>query len=641
MSDYEEDVDIEVTETTEKKVGGQKPKAAPKGVSKFAKGKAAKIAQTKAANKKTTTKDTSVAVKGVSSTAALLSGEVSAEASGYRSCTGVLHSDPMSRDVKIGGFNLSAWSQELITDSSIELTIGRRYGLIGANGSGKTTFLKCIAAREVPVPDHIDIFLLENEAPATDMTGIEWISSQVQNEITRLETLAENLCEEFGPESLQLQQVYDDIAKLEELNPETHAAVLLHGLGFGPQMMAKPTKSMSGGWRMRVALAKALFVRPTLLLLDEPTNHLDLETCVWLENHLATYDKCLVVNSHSQDFLNSVCTNIIELTPKLKLVNWTGNYDTFIQTKHEVEVNLTKKYEKEQADIKHIKEFIASCGTFSNLVRQAKSKQKILDKMYADGLTEKPTPPPAFNFKFAECDRLAPPVMQFHDVSFAYSGKLEDALYHNVNLAIDSDSRVAIVGPNGTGKSTLLKLMVDEIQPTAGSIKRHLDIRIGRYHQHVTAELIETMNPLEFISHKYSDVRRDEEAWRGVIGRYGITGKMQKSKISHMSDGQKCRLVFCMLAVANPNMLLLDEPTNHLDMQCIDALAEAIKSFSGGVVLVSHDFRLLSQVANQIWVVDNSAVKIFGGDIRDYKKHLVEYVQKKYALGITAPKASH
>uniref|UniRef100_A0A0A9XY47 Putative ABC transporter ATP-binding protein C16H5.08c n=1 Tax=Lygus hesperus TaxID=30085 RepID=A0A0A9XY47_LYGHE len=199
-----------------------------------------------------------------------------------------------------------------------------------------------------------------------------------------------------------MMQIYEDLDKLESRSPEVYGSMLLRGLGFDAKMMGKATKDMSGGWRMRIALAKVLYIEPTLLLLDEPTNHLDLETCVWLENHLSTYDKCLIVNSHSQDFLNGVCTHIIELDRK-KLIYWTGNYDTYTRTKRELEVNQLKRYEKEQADIKHIKEFIASCGTFSNLVRQAKSKQKILDKMYAAGLTEKPTPPPSFNFRFSSC----------------------------------------------------------------------------------------------------------------------------------------------------------------------------------------------------------------------------------------------
>eukprot|EP00461_Guttulinopsis_vulgaris_P001669 UN01669 len=465
--------------------------------------------------------------------ASILASNESEKAQGesYMSCTGVLTSEKLSQDIKIDGVTLRAWSQELVTETSLEFTIGRRYGLLGANGSGKTTLLKCLANRSLPIPDHVDIFLLENEAPPSDKTAIEWISSEVRAEIERLEKQAEYLMETFGPDSQQLQQVYDDVAKLEELNPEVHAAVLLHGLGFGPKMMKKATKDMSGGWRMRVALAKALFVKPTLLLLDEPTNHLDLGACVWLENYLSTYDKCLVVNSHSQDFLNGVCTNIIEITHKGTIQYWTGNYDTYVKTKAEHETNQLKKYEKEQEDIKHIKAFIASCGTYANLVKQAKSKQKILDKMYAAGLTEKPSDPPAFNFSFAACDRLAPPVLQFHNVAFSYSGKEEDLLYKGVNLAVDMDSRVALVGPNGAGKSTLLKLMLDQIQPVRGEIKRHLDLRLGHYHQHSAELLPADLTPLEYFMQKFAHEKKDEDTWRGIIGRYGISGKLQKQKL--------------------------------------------------------------------------------------------------------------
>ena len=638
--DYDDEVqDIEIDEL-EVDDGTKSPKSpvVGKGKQKPAKGGNKGKGKGKPVNKggKTPTTPTVQTIKltGKTNAASVISAATDKADNGkesYRSSTGVLVSDPLSRDVKIDGFTLTAWSQELISDSSIEFTIGRRYGLIGANGSGKTTFLKTLASREVPIPEHIDIFLLENEAPPTNYTGIQWIAAEVKSEIDRLEALAEQICEDLGPEAPQLQIVYDDIAKLEELNPETHAATLLYGLGFGPKMMAKPTKDMSGGWRMRVALAKALFVRPTLLLLDEPTNHLDLEACVWLENYLAKYDKCLVVNSHSQDFLNGVCTNIIELDHKQKLTVWTGNYDTFINSKRDLEVNQLKKYEKEQEDIKHIKAFIASCGTYANAVRQAKSKQKILDKMYAAGLTEKPSAPPSFNFSFAECDRLAPPVLQFHKVGFAYSGKKEDLLYTDVDLAVDMDSRVALVGPNGTGKSTLLKLMMGQLNPTVGDIRRHLDLRIGHYHQHSTAVLDLEMTPLEYIQSRFPEQKKDEEVWRGLIGRYGVSGKMQKQKIGHMSDGQRSRIVFCELALANPNVLLLDEPTNHLDMAAIDALAAAIRNFKGGVVLVSHDFRLISQVADTIWLCDKGNVKPFPGDIRAYKKWLVDEVENNQA----------
>jgi len=222
---------------------------------------------------------------------------------------------------------------------------------------------------------------------------------------------------------------------------ESRAAELLFGLGFSTEMMNKKTKDLSGGWRMRVALAEALFVKPTLLLLDEPTNHLDLEACVWLEECLKKYNRILVIVSHSQDFLNGVCTNIINLRQS-KLFYYSGNYDTFVKVKSENEQNQMKQYYKQQEEIKHMKEFIASCGTYSNLVRQGKSRQKILDKMEADGLIEKVVEDKPFTFRFASCGKLPPPVLSFDDVAFAYSGNKKDALYKNLNLAVDLDSRI-------------------------------------------------------------------------------------------------------------------------------------------------------------------------------------------------------
>lgn len=547
----------------------------------------------------------------------------------YRSATGVLVSQRMAKDVKIDAFSLSAYGEVLVTDTLIELTIGRRYGLLGSNGCGKSTFLKTLASREVPIPDHIDIFFLEEEALPSEVTALQTVINTAAHEVKRLEGKAERIMETEGPESESLQEIY---AKLEDFEPskfESRSALLLHGLGFSKAMMGKETKDLSGGWRMRVALAQALLMRPSLLLLDEPTNHLDLEACVWLENYLSTYPYCLVVVSHSQDFLNGVCTNIIHLTQRQKLVGYTGNYDTYVKTKAELEVNQMKRYNKEQDDIKHLKQFIASCGTFSNLVKQAKSKQKILDKMEAAGLTDCVVADPKFNFRFTECDRLAPPVLAFDKVAFAYSGKKEDYLYTDLNLAVDLDSRVALVGPNGAGKSTLLKLMVQELSPCEGTIKRHLHLQFGRYHQHSTEVLDEKKTVLDFMRESFPDKKMEEEDWRKSIGRYGITGARQKTQIGKLSDGLKTRIVFAMLALERPNLLLLDEPTNHLDMECIDSLADAINHFQGGLVLVSHDFRLISQVAKEVWICDNWTVKKWPGDIRSYKNSLVKAMKKK------------
>jgi ATP-binding cassette subfamily F protein 2 len=393
-------------------------------------------------------------------------------------------------------------------------------------------------------------------------------------------------------------------------------------------MGAKATKDMSGGWRMRVALARALFLKPALLLLDEPTNHLDLESCVWLEEYLAKYNRCLIVTSHSQDFLNSVCTNIIHINHKGRLDNYTGNYDQFIKTKGENEVNQLKTYKKEQDDIKHLKAFIASCGTYANLVRQAKSKQKILDKMVEKGLTEVPFEPPRWSFKFNECETLAGNVLTFEKLAFSYSGKKEDFLYSGLDLGLNLDSRVALVGPNGCGKSTLLKLMCGDLEPVQGAIRRHIHLDIGRFHQHSVDALNPELSALEFFSTTFSDKKMEEPAWRAHIGRYGVTGKYQTSKIRTLSDGLKSRLVFAIIGLRRPNLLLLDEPTNHLDIETIDSLAEAINSYNGGVVLVSHDFRLITQVAKVLWVCEKNTVRTYPGDIRVYKKRLIEQMTK-------------
>ena len=232
-----------------------------------------------------------------------------------------------------------------------------------------------------------------------------------------------------------------------------------------------------------------------------------------------------------------------------------------------------------------------------------------------------------FTFEFGACDKLPPPVLPFTDVSFSYNGKKEDHLYENLNLGIDCDSRVALVGPNGAGKSTLLKLMVGDLTPTQGTIARHPHLSIGRYYQHSADLLDDNATVLEFFQRTYPNTVtfvRDEEQWRSFLGRYGVSGKMQSTKIGQLSDGQKSRIVIATICMANPNLLLLDEPTNHLDLEAIDGLARAINSYEGGLVLVSHDFRLIDAVAKEIWVCDKKTVTVWKGDIRQYTKSLAK-----------------
>lgn len=488
----------------------------------------------------------------------------------------------------------------------------------------------------MPIPAGIDTFHLKEEIEASDtVTALEAVMA-VDEERERLEKEAENLNNALsalsesedtdGSMSLEEQQeqimellntVYERLDELDAATAETRARSILKGLGFTHEMQSKKTKDFSGGWRMRVSLARALFIQPTLLLLDEPTNHLDMEAVIWLEDYLAKWNKILLLISHSQDFLNNVCTHMIHFTSNdKKLVTYDGNYDQFIKTKSEQEENQLKKYEWEQDQIKSMKEYIARFGHgTSKNAKQAQSKEKVLEKMIRAGLTPKPEQEKVLNFKFPDPGHLPPPVLAFHDVSFGYPSC--EPLYSNVNFGVDLDSRVALVGPNGAGKTTLVKLMAGELLPTLGDIRPHGHLKLGRFTQHFVDVLDLNLTPLEFFQKMYPGEPRDE--LRKYLGRFGVSGKMQMQKMDELSDGQCSRVVFAKLGKDAPHILLLDEPTNHLDMESIDALAKAVNEFSGGMVLVSHDMRLISQVAKEIWICDHKTITKYKGDIENFK----------------------
>lgn len=542
-----------------------------------------------------------------------------------RVVTGVLASLETSRDIKLTSVSLLFHGKVLIQDSTLELNYGRRYGLLGENGCGKSTFLKAIAAREYPIPENIDIYLLDEPAAPTEYSALEYVVREAQAELKRLEDLVEKIIVEDGPESELLEPLYERIDSLDPDTFESRAAVILIGLGFNSQTILKKTKDMSGGWKMRVALAKALFVKPTLLLLDDPTAHLDLEACVWLEEYLKRFDRTLVLVSHSQDFLNGVCTNMIDMRQQ-RLTAYGGNYDSYVKTRTELETNQMKQYNKQQEEIAHIKKFIASAGTYANLVKQAKSRQKILDKMEADGLIQPVVPDKVFSFRFPPVERLPPPVLAFDNISFSYDGNPEHNLYENLDFGVDMDSRIALVGPNGVGKSTLLKIMTGELTAQSGRVSRHTHVKLGVYSQHSQDQLDLTKSALEFVRDKYSDISQDFQYWRGQLGRYGLTGEAQTVQMGTLSEGQRSRVVFALLALEQPNVLLLDEPTNGLDIPTIDSLAEAINEFNGGVVVVSHDFRLLDKIAKDIFVVENKTATRWDGTILEYKSKLAKNV---------------
>ncbi|KAF7109021.1 hypothetical protein CFC21_109354 [Triticum aestivum] len=513
-----------------------------------------------------------------------------------RTCTGVLASHPLSRDIHIESLSLTFHGHDLIVDSELELNYGRRYGLLGLNGCGKSTLLTAIGCRELPIPEHMDIHHLTREIEASDMSALQAVIC-CDEERVKLEKEAEILAaqDDGGGEALDL--VYERLEAMDASTAEKRAAEILFGLGFDKQMQAKPTRDFSGGWRMRIALARALFMNPTILLLDEPTNHLDLEACVWLEEKLKNFER------------------ILNKTLKL----YTGNYDQYVQTRSELEENQMKQYKWEQEQIANMKEYIARFGHGSaKLARQAQSKEKTLAKMERGGLAEKVVNDRILVFRFTDVGKLPPPVLQFADVTFGYTP--DNLIYKNLDFGVDLDSRVALVGPNGAGKSTLLKLMTGDLSPLDGMVRRHNHLRIAQFHQHLTEKLDLDMPALQYMMREYPG--NEEEKMRAAIGKFGLSGKAQVMPMKNLSDGQKARVIFAWLAFRQPQMLLLDEPTNHLDIETIDSLAEALKEWDGGLVLVSHDFRLINQVAQEIWVCENQAVTRWEGDIMDFKQHL-------------------
>ncbi|XP_020214367.1 ABC transporter F family member 1 [Cajanus cajan] len=534
-----------------------------------------------------------------------------------RTCTGVLCSHPLSRDIRIESLSVTFHGHDLIVDSELELNYGRRYGLLGLNGCGKSTLLTAIGCRELPIPDHMDIYHLSREIEASDMSALEAVIS-CDEERLQLEKEAEELAAQDDGGGESLERIYERLDALDAATAEKRAAEILHGLGFDKQMQAKKTRDFSGGWRMRIALARALFMNPTILLLDEPTNHLDLEACVWLEENLKKFERILVVISHSQDFLNGVCTNIIHMQNK-KLKLYTGNYDQYVQTRSELEENQMKQYKWEQEQIASMKEYIARFGHGSaKLARQAQSKEKTLAKMERGGLAEKVVRDKVLVFRFTDVGKLPPPVLQFVEVAFGYTP--DNLIYKNIDFGVDLDSRVALVGPNGAGKSTLLKLMTGELMPSDGMVRRHNHLRIAQYHQHLAEKLDMEMSALQYMIKEYPG--NEEEKMRAAIGKFGLSGKAQVMPMKNLSDGQRSRVIFAWLAFRQPQMLLLDEPTNHLDIETIDSLAEALNEWDGGMVLVSHDFRLINQVAHEIWICADQSVTRWEGDIMEFKQHL-------------------
>lgn len=363
---------------------------------------------------------------------------------------------------------------------------------------------------------------------------------------------------------------------------------------------------------MRVALARALFVEPDLLLLDEPTNHLDLVSSLWLENYLQKWKKTLIVVSHSKSFLNAISTDIIHLHNKT-LDAYKGDYFTFEKTRNEKLKQQQKAHEAQEKQRAHIQSFIDRFRYKASTAKMAQSRIKMLEKMdFIPAVVEDPT----FTFEIPSPEAAPPPYMQAIDVAFGYSE--DKILFKKLNFNLDMDSRIALVGNNGSGKSTFLKLLNGEVQPLDGTINRNRKIRVAKFSQHHVDQLNMQMTPLEHMKSKYP--KQDEQDLRAQLGRFGLSGNLALQPIYTLSGGQKSRVSFAEITYHRPHILLMDEPTNHLDTDSVDALIQAVNAYQGGIMLISHDEYFISNVADEIWVCGNGRILPWAGTFDDYKK---------------------
>lgn len=491
---------------------------------------------------------------------------------------------------------------------------------------GKTTLLKHIASRFLKIPPSIDILYCEQEVRADEVSALNAVLSSDKKRSQLIEEEEVLLAE---PDQTQenidrLNQIYEELDAMKADAAEARACRILSGLGFDQSMQHRATKNFSGGWRMRISLARALFIEPTLLLLDEPTNHLDLNAVIWLDNYLQKWKKTLLVVSHDQSFLDNVCTDIVHLDNQ-KLNYYRGNYSQFKKMLAQKRKEEIKEYEKQEKKIKEMKlagksAKQAEARSKEILSRKKEKTTKDQEKLDTVQLLKRPKEY-VVKFKFPQTHKLSPPIMGLKNVSFKYAG--QDYLFKDVNFGVDMESRIAIIGSNGVGKSTLLKILLGDLEPTSGEVILNRLVRIGRYDQHSADQFDVSLTPVDYLRKNYN---LDYQECRKRLGSVGLPGFVHEIKIENLSGGQKARVALSDLVCKAPDVIILDEPTNNLDIESIDALAEAINSFEGGIVVVSHDERLIRETDCQLYVIENRRVKPFKGDFDDYRAELLEFL---------------
>ncbi|CAH1969584.1 unnamed protein product [Acanthoscelides obtectus] len=523
-----------------------------------------------------------------------------------------------TQDIRIENFDVAYGDRVLLLGADLTLAYGRRYGLVGRNGLGKSTLLRMISGGQLRIPSHISILHVEQEVVGDDTLAIDSVlqCDTVREELLKKErdiSAAINAGSQDHALNSELSEVYAQLQNIEADKAPAKASIILNGLGFTPEMQQNPTKTFSGGWRMRLALARALFSRPDLLLLDEPTNMLDIKAIIWLENYLQNWPTTLLVVSHDRNFLDTVPTDILHLHSQ-RIEPYRGNYEQFEKTKTEKLKNQQREYDAQMQQRQHVQEFIDRFRYNANRAALVQSKIKMLEKLPELKPIVKET---EVLLKLPDTEPLSPPILQLNEVSFRYSSS-DRYIFTDVNLGATMDSRICIVGDNGAGKTTILKIIMGILSPTSGMRHVHRNLKFGYFSQHHVDQLNMNLNSVELLQQAHPG--KPIEEYRRQLGSFGVSGDLALQGIASLSGGQKSRVAFAQMCMGRPNFLVLDEPTNHLDIETIEALGKAIKKYTGGVILVSHDERLIRMVCNELWICGSGSVKSIEGGFDEYRK---------------------
>lgn len=517
--------------------------------------------------------------------------------------------------LRLDKITLRIAGRPLLENASTTLSRGQRAGLVGPNGAGKTTLLKLIQGQLQPDQGSLAITggwrvgHLAQEPPGGERALIDIVLS-ADEERSRLLAESES-CEDAN----RLSEVHERLRTIGADSAPGRAARILAGLGFSSAQQRQPASEFSGGWRMRVALASLLFRQPELLLLDEPSNHLDLEATLWLEGFLARYPGTLLLVSHDRRLLNVVVNRIIHLDNR-QLVAYEGDYETFQRSRRERQAQQAAAAAKQDAQRKHMQAFVDRFRYKASKARQAQSRLKALAKL--EPIVHMGNQR-ATHFTFPEPQMLAPPLLAVNGVAVGYGQ--DKPVLSDVTFRLDPDDRIGLLGANGNGKTTLIRLLAEQLTPQGGQITRPPRLKVGYYAQDQADQLDPEVTPLALMLRE--DPKGQPQRHRSHLARYGLDAERVDTPVRHLSGGEKARLVFALVTREAPQLLLLDEPTNHLDMEAREGLVEALNDFPGAVVLVSHDPHLMSLVTDRLWLVAEGTLATYEGDLDDYRQQVL------------------